>query len=182
MWFKETKSGSSGSRIQSESSEVYASAILGWRIFEIDWKTYTLVSPHQKEIWEPGLTKAKCKAEIPCRTLPGEYCDCGLYAYHDFWFQRTISTGYSLGQLGQIGAAVAGKGNAFIHNEGFRCQEMQILCFYSDKREAEKKRVLESKFSVPVFEDANKFKNFAEGLADPLDTSYIPGNPQLSLF
>ena len=168
--------------------ELYIKPILGYRGFQINEHSegYYISSPliETEDIWSSGVHKAKClSSEYPrCLNSPGEYCDCGIYAYHDFWFPRT--TDCNKNDI-KVAAAVAGKGKTFVHHDGWRSEEVQILCFYKnteDDYNDEMIRYISEQHGVPSFKDPEKFEKFARRYAMPLSSERIPSVSQLALF
>lgn len=168
--------------------ELYIQPILGYRGFQINESSegYSISSPLIETpcTWAPGIHKAQCLSkEYPrCSDSPGEYCDCGIYAYHHFWFPRI--TDCNKNDI-TVAAAVAGKGKTFIHHDGWRTEEAQILCFYKntiDEYNDNMIQTLSEQHEVPWFKTPEKFENFARSYAVALQPEKIPSASQLALF
>jgi len=86
--------------------------------------------------------------------LKKNQCMCGLYGHWDW--KNTIFTGEDTGAAKQVLAAVVGWGATGLHEDGFRCQHMELEhLYYSHVRstlEEQEKTAdwLRRKFKVPV--------------------------------
>lgn len=165
------------------TTPLFSEAILGYRIFETDplGQYPLLVSPYTTDAWNKGINYASCQADIPCRkNPPGEFCECGLYAYYDFWFPLSINSYEDL----RLGAAIAGRGEVRTHFDGFRAAEAQILALYSGREDKKQfSSAIAKYYGVPLFDDTESFESFVGTLpVVSFPESAIPSQKQLTLF
>lgn len=139
--------------------------------------------------WIPGENKAIC---FMCKdSLPGDNCECGLYAYNRLSealnyrrssrFLHYFSKGKDA-SLGIITGAVAGYGKLQIHATGWRSEKSEIIAFlytgifnsrFSNKKKYNQAKELAKEYGVPLFRSKRKFKKYAKTKAMPISKNII---------
>ena len=124
------------------------------------------------EPWQPGVNDARCMYVGFTREphpVPGEGCDCGLYAHHDAAELRRYHRGDDV--LG----AIVGWGDLQVHDNGFRAQHAQVVALVAPTSGAlvEPARLAAERYGVPLVPGA-ALAECAAASGSPLPADVTP--------
>jgi hypothetical protein len=114
--------------------------VVGFRSWAPQADGVSLSGIYIDHIWTPGVNEAECMKSMRLhrrQDTPANYCECGLYAFHDWRVQQFHGTRFP----GYVGGIIRGWGNLRVHHHGWRSQYAEILALFdlgkTAKRSAE---------------------------------------------
>lgn len=180
--------------------KTYPKALLGFRAWFLNQGLFSMGLG--AEAWASSEKRARCKRGFDHQAPQGE-CSCGLHAFYDFSEVLSHRQGSILdlglyhldGEVGPeaealfageknaladiasyiVVGAVAARGRAELHWNGFRAQEMQVLSLLVNKEQSEDPWVLNS--GLPCFRDFDDFVRDAKSRASSFPEDLRPDPP-----
>lgn len=118
------------------SVSITPKAALGYRIWKLE--DNSLLSLSLPNSWEGKNTQAVCLKHSSNHKAPQADCDCGLYAYKEFGSAvRSLCSHWHYFGLHYLQSPdyqtkfliglVAGRGQSYVYEQGFRSEEMSIV-------------------------------------------------------
>jgi len=145
-----------------DSELLFPHAILGYRAWWRDGTRLYSITDARDGAWIPGVSTAICKSVPDPKALqlsehqpPVANCGCGFYAYHDL---AQVLRRRGKDKDAMVIGAVAGSGKVFIHRQGFRCRQIQILGLLADADADGIVAVLGKHYQVPTFDTTDQLK------------------------